>query len=679
MNCLRPSHPSKRIRLALLWVSLLAVGASRVGAQEAVVPSYPLLPEGYTSIRVFDRGGRFVGRLLPDQRYWVPIDRIPSFLKQAVVAVEDARFFQHNGIDVRGIARALVTDVVKGRLAEGGSTITQQLVKVKYLSSEKTIDRKLDEARLALELEKRHSKAQILEMYLNEIYYGNGAWGIAQAARLYFDKSPQELTDAECTLLAGVPKAPSVYNPLGAPAKVATRRDVVLKRMVDVGMITRARQQELRAHPALVLQPGRAPEYLGRVRSRLLELYGPKVVEQGGMEVTAALDLTMQEQAERLLAEGVKKLSPDLQGALLCVDPSTGDVLAAVGGVDAGRGSYDRVFVSRRQPGSAVKPFLYAAALERGYTASTQLDDEPVAYRLPDGRNWEPRNFGGKSYGTLTLREALAYSDNVIAVKLLDALGISPLVDFAERVGLPMHARGGLSLALGTEDTSLAELVLAYAPFAGGGARPEARLVLRVYDRRRLAWTEYPTAAAPVLSPEVAYVTTEMLKDVLRYGTAKGLRKFAAKRPAAGKTGTTDDSRDAWFVGYTPQLVTGIWVGYDKPRPGGRNFTGGAVAAPIWERFMATALAGTPAVDFPRPPDVVTVAIDPTTGCRAPPGAAASREENYLPGTEPTEDCAGPPPPGEPEPPPAVLLPESEGEAPPEGAAPAPQQPLLER
>ncbi|HEX9079478.1 MAG TPA: transglycosylase domain-containing protein, partial [Desulfuromonadaceae bacterium] len=314
----------------LLGMLLLAGLCASAPAQEPIA-TYPILPPGSTSIKVFDNQGRFVGRILPAKRYWVPIDRIPPFLQKAVVAVEDARFYEHGGIDIRGIARALVKDVVKGRLAEGGSTITQQLIKNRYLSGEKTIERKFEEARLAMEFEEKYSKRQILEMYFNEIYYGNGAWGIAQAARLYFDKNPEELTDAECAMLAGVQKSPGRYNPLGKAADVVKRRDVVLKRMVDQNMITPQQQKSLRAHPPAVVQAGQAPYYLAHVRNKLVERYGADVLEQGGLEVTTAMDLNLQKAAEKAVRDGVKKISPQLQGALICLDPATGDVLAAVG------------------------------------------------------------------------------------------------------------------------------------------------------------------------------------------------------------------------------------------------------------------------------------------------------------------------------------------------------------
>jgi penicillin-binding protein 2D len=601
--------------------------------------TYPPLPVGYSSIKVFDNQQRFVGRILPEQRYWVTIDRIPLFLQKAVVAVEDARFYQHGGIDVRGIARALVKDVVKGRLAEGGSTITQQLIKNRYLTGAKTLERKIDEARLALEFEEKYSKQQILEMYFNEIYYGNGAWGIAQAARLYFDKAPEELNEAECAMLAGVQKNPSRYNPLGKAAHVTGRRDIVLKRMEELGMITPRLRKQLRAHPPAVVKQGQAPQYLAHVRGRLIERYGAEIIEQGGLEVTAALNLELQKLAEQTLREGVKRVSAGLQGALVCLDPATGDLLAAVGGVDTAQTGYNRAFSARRQPGSAIKPLIYAAALEKGITAGSIWDDRPVSYNRGNGEAWRPLNYGREQYGELSLRQALAYSNNIIAVKLLEAVGVPGFVEFAGKLGLPQRAENGLSLALGTDEVTLGDLVLAYTPLATGGTRPEVRTIIRVYDSKRRTWTETPPTVTPVLAPATAYVTTQMLKDVLIYGTAKGLKKFSQGHPSAGKTGTTDDYRDAWFVGYTPQVITGVWVGYDTPRPGGKGFTGGAVAAPIWERFMRRAVAGKPVVDFTRPESVVSVSIDPTTGYLATDDCPTKRDEFYIAGSEPTEYC----------------------------------------
>lgn len=624
------------IKFVLISFFLITLSATPLLAQEPFA-TFPTLPIGYKSIKVFDNQQRFAGRILPEKRYWVSIDRIPLFLQKALVAVEDARFYEHNGIDLRGIARAVVKDVVKRRLAEGGSTITQQLVKNKYLSGEKSIDRKVNEGLMALELEKKYSKKQILEMYFNEIYYGNGAWGIAQAARIYFDKSPEELNDAECSLLAGVPKNPGRYNPLGKAVNVSQRRAIVLKRMVDLGMISSRHQKQIASQPVAPMQQNQVPYYLAYIRAKLIERYGAGAIEQGGLEVTTAMDLQLQKQAEQTLHEGVNKISPHLQGALVSIDPTNGNLLAAVGGTDFTKSPYNRALYAKRQPGSAIKPLIYAAALDKGISAASLWNDTPVSYSRGGGAVWKPLNYDGKTHGEFSLRKALATSNNVIAVKLLNTIGVPDFVDFAEDLGLNLTNRNDLSLALGTEEVTLHDLAMAYTPFANGGRLPEPRSIIRLYDTYRKTWTENPPVITPAICPSVAYITTSILKDVLTVGTAKGLKKFSQLHPAAGKTGTTNDYRDAWFIGYTPQMVTGVWVGYDQPKPGGKGFTGGALAAPIWERFMRHALAGKASVDFSMPDTVVSVTIDPTTGTLATSDSPRKTEEFFVSGTEPMD------------------------------------------
>jgi len=637
------------VRCARCLVLAVGLGAA-LGAAQGPAPgagggiaTFPPLPQGQMSIIVNDSQGRFVGRILPQNRYWVTLDRIPAFLQQALLAVEDARFYEHGGIDLRGIARAFLKDVTKGRMAEGGSTITQQLVKNQLQDSAPTLDRKLREARMAMDYEKKYTKQQILEMYFNDIYFGNGANGIAQAARLYFDKTPDQLTPGECLLLAGVPKNPGRYNPFGTPADVGGRRDVVLKRMVELNLITPAQRQEFWANPARVQARSQAPQYLAAIRAQLTDRFGAEAVEQGGLDVTAAMDLNLQQQAEQALRTGVQRLAPGLQGALVCMDPATGDVLAAVGDAAGNASSLNRAFSSQRQPGSAIKPLIYAAALEQGVTAASIWNDTPVAYDRGNGATWKPRNFEGETFGDLTLRQALAVSNNVVTVKLLDQIGVPRLVAFAGSLGLSLKPESGLSLALGTDDVTLANLVQAYTPFAAGGMKAEARTVLRIYDRRKQTWQDNPPALTPVLSPAAAFVLTGMLHDVMVYGTAKSLKAFSQAHVCAGKTGTTEEAKDAWFVGYTPQLLTGVWVGYDQPRGGGPGFTGGAIAAPIWQRFMARAVTTRPEADFPRPADVVTVSVDPATGQFAPPNTANAYLENFIAGTEPKDPNAVPP------------------------------------
>ncbi|WP_413818357.1 transglycosylase domain-containing protein [Trichlorobacter sp.] len=633
----------QRLLFACLALCLLSALVPSPGLAQTQPPppyaSHPLLPSGYRSIKVFDRQSRFVGRLLPETRYWVTIDRIPLFLQQAVVAVEDARFYEHGGIDLRGIARAAVKDVVKRRLAEGGSTITQQLIKNRYLSAEKTIDRKLKEGVMALEYEKQYTKRQILEMYLNEIYYGNGAWGIAQAARLYFDKNPEQLSDAECALLAGVPKNPGRYNPLAKPAEVAQRRAVVLKRMSEVGVLTARQLQQVRSQTVAPVPRNQAPYYLAHLRALLIGRYGSAIIEQGGLELTTALDLPLQLQAEQVISEGVPRIAPQLQGALVALDPVSGDLLALVGGTNFVTSPYNRALQARRQPGSAIKPLLYAFALESGARAGDVWNDAPVSYPKDHNQTWKPLNYDGKSHGDLSLRQALASSNNVIAVKLLDAVGVNAFSDFSAGLGLPLHTQHDLSLALGTEEVTLHDLALAYAPLANGGNRPQPRSIIRSYNSYHKSWDVRPSVSTPVMSPANAYITTQMLKDVLVSGTARSLKPFSQQYPAAGKTGTTNDYRDAWFIGYTPQLVAGVWLGYDQPKPGGKGFTGGVVAAPLWERFMRAALANRPVVDFAKPDTVVMVSIDPASGLLAGLACPRQRDEYFASGNEPAEYC----------------------------------------
>ena len=629
----------RRLLPLFLIISLLCLQPPLAAATEESYVAYPLLPTGYTSIKVFDRHHRFAGRLLPEGRHWVPLERIPHFLQSALIAVEDARFYEHGGIDLRGVARAVVSNIAKGRLAEGGSTITQQLVKNKHLSAEKTIDRKVQEGMLAMEYEEKYTKRQILEMYFNEIYFGHGAWGIAQAALLYFDKPPEALSEAECAVLAGVPKNPGRYNPRGKAEDVMQRRNVVLARMVELQQIDAPRAQQLRQVPIKAIPEGEAPQYLAHLRRKLTEWYGPGVIEQGGLEITAAMDLDLQKLAEKTLQEAVRERSPDLQGALLCLDPKSGDILAAAGGVDFPQSTYNRAFFAQRQPGSAIKPLIFAAALEQGATAADRWDDSPASYDRGNGQSWTPRNYNGESFGDLTLREALSHSNNIITVKLLDVIGVPYFVDYARHLGLPLRTPNNLSLALGTDEVTLLDLTLAYAPLAGGGMQPQARTILHIRDLRRGVGADLPRESVPAIAPEAAYITTRMLQDVMTVGTAKSLRSFATERPAAGKTGTTDDYRDAWFVGYTPQLLAGVWVGHDTPRPEGKGFTGGAVAAPIWERFMRAALRGVPVEDFSPPEGVTTAMIDPRNGALATDACPEPRAEYFAAGTAPVAPC----------------------------------------
>ncbi len=506
---------------------------------------------------------------------------------------------------------------------------------------------------LALELERRYSKDRILEMYLNQIYFGHGAFGVEAAARTFYGKGVAELSLAECTLLAGLPKAPSTYSPFEHPEAAKRRRATVLARMVDVGTITQPVARKT-AESALGLIP---PErrrttgqyYLEYVQQQLEAQYGADLVFKGGLQVYTTLSPIMQVKAERALREGLRALEsrrvaaskdsgaapPERpEGALLAIDPQTGYIKAMVGGYDFFKSEFNRAVQARRQPGSAFKPFVYLAALESGQTPASVVDDSPIEF--PAGRNgktWKPDNYDRKFRGPITYQQALEESVNVAAVKVLEKNGIRHTLDLARRLGVESPLGENLSIALGTSDLTLLEITSAYGALANQGAWVRPSAIRYVLDSQRKLLEENTPQTKQVVSPELAYVMTSMLRGTIERGT--GIAARALGRPAAAKTGTTNDYSNAWFIGYTPQLVTGVWVGYDRPRSLGKDETGSRVAVPIWTSFMQEALAGTPPEDFPIPERVVLVPVDlnPSGGCVRPVTMA------FVAGTEPKEVC----------------------------------------
>jgi penicillin-binding protein 1A len=604
--------------------------------------------------KVYDDNDELITEFHVERRIFVPLAQIPKTLRDAVLATEDARFYSHYGVDPMGIARAIYQNFRRGRIVEGGSTITQQLAKVLFLTPDKSLERKLKEAVLALELERRYSKDRILEMYLNQIYFGHGAFGVEAAARTFFGKSVTELGLGEATLLAGLPKAPSTYSPFDHPEAAKRRRATVLARMVDVGTLPPP-QAKKTADSALGLIP---PErrrttgqyYLEYVQQQLEAQYGADLVFKGGMHVYTTLSPLMQVKAERALREGLRALEsrrvaaakdkappsgPERpEGALLTIEPQTGYVKAMVGGYDFFKSEFNRAVQARRQPGSAFKAFVYLAALEQGQTPASVVDDSPIEF--PAGRNgksWKPENYDRKFRGPITYQQALEESVNVAAVKVLEKNGIRRAVDIARRLGVESPLGENMSIALGTSDLTLLEITSAYGALANQGTWMRPTAVRYVLDSQRKLLEENTPQSKQVVSPELAFVMTHMLRGTIERGTGAAAR--ALGRPAAAKTGTTNDYSNAWFIGYTPQLVTGVWVGYDLPRSLGKDETGSRVAVPIWTAYMQDALAGTPAEDFPIPERVVLVPVDlnPGGGCVRPVTMA------FIAGTEPKETC----------------------------------------
>ena len=706
-----------------------------------------------TATRIYADDGTQIGEFYFERRYLVPVERVPPVVRAAFIAAEDADFYRHKGVDLLSITRALLRNVQRGTVIQGGSTITQQVVKSLLLSPEKSYRRKLREILLALQLERHLTKDEILYLYLNQIYFGNAAYGIAAAAQAYFDKEVEELTLAEGALLAGLPQAPTRYSPVRHPDRAKARQRYVLTRMEEEHYITpqqrvAALQEDLFLVGRSLLAYGVAPDYVEHIRRILEDRYGGAAPYQMGLNVYAAIDLKMQRAAEAAVRQGLEELDrqyhytgalyhlepgaiepflrrqgeepvvvngtytaiviaargdsvavrvgsergvldphttgwarrrgsgplrpgdvlrvqvlgrdgqnglrltldehPPVDGALVAIDPATGEVKAMVGGYDFGRSQLNRAVQSERQPGSAFKPLVYAAALDRGYTPATQVFDGPITLAGGNPPLWSPRNYNDRYFGWTTLRNALAQSLNTVTVRVANSVGLTSLMDSLRRFRVfhRMPARN-LSIALGSAEVSLLKLTQAYATFATLGERPAAMFIRRITDDEGRVLEEAKPHFDRVVSQATAYLVTSMLQTVVERGT--GRRAQALGRPCAAKTGTTNDYHDAWFIGFTPDLVVGVWVGFDTERSLGEGATGGRVAAPIWTRFMEEALEGRPIADFRIPPDVTLVNIDEATGLRAVPDRASVLEV-FRRGTEPMRHPAVPPPaPEEPE------------------------------
>src|SRR5881409_2338875 len=649
----------RRVLIAVGAVSLLVLAAVAVAALWA----FTIFPRSLPSVtaletlqpilgtKIYDDNDEPLTELHVERRIFVPLAQIPQSLRDAVIATEDRRFYSHWGIDPIGVARAVVQNYRRGRIAEGGSTITQQLTKVLFLTPDKSLERKLREAVLAMELERRYSKDRILEMYLNQVYFGSGSYGVEAAARTYFGKSVSELTVRESALLAGLPRAPTNYSPFERPEAAKRRREVVLRRMVDFGTIKDEEAKRLAKTDLGLIPPERrrttGQYFIDYVQQTLEAKYGPDLVLKGGLNVYTTLNPTMQLTAEQSLREGLKALqgrtgSPQgrpgetPEGAVVTVEPQTGYVKAMVGGSDFFRSEFNRAVQAKRQPGSAFKPFIYIAALEAGFTPASQIEDSPVSYTVGGGQPvWKPENYDRKFRGSTTLQQAIEESANVVTVKLQERIGLSKTIQVARRLGIASPLDVNLSLALGTSDLSLLELTSAYGVLANQGVWMPPVTIRYVTDAQGKLLEEHVPEGREAIAPETAYVITHMLRGVVERGTGQAAK--ALGRPIAAKTGTTNDYSNAWFIGFTPRLATGVWVGYDRPRSLGRDETGSRVAVPIWVSYMGKILVDSPKEDFPVPDRVATLLVDedPSGECIRPVPMA------FIKGTEPQVACSG--------------------------------------
>ena len=705
--------------------------------------------------RVYSDDRQIVGQFFVERRILTPLSDIPQSLIHAVIAVEDARFFEHPGLDVIGIARAGWMNLRRGGKVEGASTITQQLARALLLSPERTYIRKLKELFLAYKIETVLSKEQILETYLNQIYFGQGAYGVSAAAQTYFGKDVAKVTVPEAALLAGLPKSPNNYSPYKHPERAKKRQEHVLTRMSEAGFLTPRERDEAVAQ-LLSFRHGMpaqtAPYFMEYIRQQLMAKYGETAVYKGGLEIFTTLNVRMQTAAEQALRNGLRQLdkrqgwrgplrtediakvvasapppsdtpvkkgdtmegvvtkvgkdhvmvqagsiqgkllfddmawakrrlrgrdlardvvvaptvkgllkpgdvielavksvdrdavsfeldqTPVVEGALVALDPRTGAIRAMVGGYDFSRSEFNRTVLARRQPGSAFKPIIYATAFNAGLSPATVVLDTPVVYEQEDpDKTWKPENYGKKFHGMTTLRSALTHSHNLATVRLLDKVGVKSVVDFSKTVGITSPLNHDLSLALGSSSMTLLELASAYGVFANQGFRLEPYAVGVVQDQAGQILGQNLFAPRQVISTETAYLITNVLEDVVQRGTGQQAKSLA--RPIAGKTGTTNDYTDAWFIGYTPNLVVGVWVGFDDIRSLGETESGAHAALPIWVDFMREALLQLPEVPFEIPENIVFVTVDAATGLLAADHGDQSTVEIFLKGTEPTQSA----------------------------------------
>ena len=607
--------------------------------------------------RVLDRSGASLGRLSYIRRINVPLSKVPRHVRAAFIAAEDRRFYYHGGVDWRSAGRALARNVAALDVREGFSTITMQVVRsafLAHLGPDRTLSRKLIEIELARRLERAVTKQQILELYLNLIYLGNGTWGVEAASRDLFGRSVSELAVGEAALLAGLARGPSLYSPRRHPDAARGRRGVVLAQMEREGYLRPDAVARAALEPFRLSATGWKPRHgrsqaLDAVRKVVDSILGDELARAGDIIVHTTLDARAQAAAERAVGDRAaaiergRPLPPEgreLQGALVAMNPRNGEIRALVGGRRLVQRGFNRALGARRQPGSAFKPFVYAAAMAEGYTPATMVDDSPV--EVVDGaRVWRPVNFDGEYAGVVTLRRALATSANAAAVRLSRAVGERRVVAFARRAGLRGDLRAVPSLALGAVEVTPLELTAAYAPFANGGYRVEPSLILRIV---RADGTELWRAPEPetqrVLEAGEAFQVTSMLRSVVDEGTGHFVRELGVQGPVAGKTGTTNNGADIWFVGYTPTVVATVWFGYDVPRRIAANASGGRLAAPAWAAFYRNGWRERSSAEGWQPPaGLVSRAIDEETGYLANEWCPTTRREWFKPGTEPVRYC----------------------------------------
>ncbi len=654
---LTPLSGNKKVLLTLLILTLSVIIGSIAGLYLAFTQEVPEISDlkNYKpnlSTSLYDANSNLVTQLYTEQRTLARLSDIPLNLQNAIISKEDPRFYQHGGFDLKGIVRATINNIMHGKVVEGGSTLTQQLARNLFLTGERTFTRKIKEALLALQIEKYYTKKEILELYCNQVYFGNGAYGVEAAARTYFGKHVNDLTLEECATLAALPQAPSQFNPYKYPDIAKEKRDIVLEKMANSGFISEEEKEEAQNKPIILnkLEVKNAPYFIEYVRQKLEATYGSNILYSGGLRVYTTIDTILQNTAQEVFNYHIakltqriekikgKKLEKPLQGAMIGMNPHTGHIKLMIGGVDFSQNEFNRAVQAKRQTGSAFKPIIYSCAIENGFRLSDIIMDSPILFKNDDGTEWKPENFSGKFLGPTTLLNGLTHSINIVTVKLLNKLGTKTVASYAEKLGITSELSNDLTMALGSSSLSLLELTAAFCTFANGGMKVEPIALLEVKDSNGKTLEQNIPKLVDAISETTAYLTTFALENVVNKGTGREIRNMGFKGACAGKTGSTNDYTDAWFIGYTPEFVLGIWIGFDDKETMGKNMVGGSVAAPLWADFMLNAFHETN-IEFSVPDKIIFKKICSKSGLLATQYCTSTNDTPFIEGTEPTQNC----------------------------------------
>ena len=640
-----------------LFATMAIVFGTLYAYMEFQLPDVSVLKDVHMQVplRVYSADGKLIAEFGAKRRAPVTLNQVPKPLIEAVLATEDARFYSHSGVDPIGLLRATIAVLASGKKVEGASTITMQVARNFFLTRKKTYSRKVKEILLAIKIDREFSKEKILELYLNKVYFGNRAYGVAAAAHVYYGKSLDQLTLPEFAMIAGLPQAPSRNNPLKNPTRALDRRNHVLKRMLEVGYINQSTYDNaIRAPQTARYHEERvnlnAPYIAEMVRQAVTLMYGDRAYDSG-LSVYTTITSSLQNTATSAVQAGLlaysqrhgsSKILPGLQGALVAIDPKTGAILALQGGYDFDTSVFNRVTQAERQPGSSFKPFIYTAALAKGLTLASIVNDAPIMMK-DSGENawWRPENDTLDFYGPTRLRVGLTESRNLVSIRLLQEIGIPYTLDYVTHFGFdPKQLPDSLSLALGSGVETPMQMITGYAVFANGGYSIKPFFIEKIVNENHhvVYQAEMPALSQPVIQPQLVYLMTQAMRDVIKSGTAKAVNALG-RHDLAGKTGTTNRQVDAWFSGFNSNLLATVWVGFDNSNTSLHEY-GARAALPIWMQFMKTALANQPEATMPQPPDIIIARIDSKTGLLAAPGEKDGIFEVFEKDHMPTQTVA---------------------------------------